>query len=243
MSLSDTGRDVASDLVDYIRRQGYVRGDRLPSIRQLSGALGVGRNALRDGVLQAQAKGLVRIEPRLGVFVQNPNAVPVADGLAESLEHALARETHNIFHLLDARLLVELELVGKAARAGYSEELLPLRQALEAVLADCEDRTAFVEADEAYHLEIARLAGNPVLLVFLRTLLERLRPMKAGVLLSPEDRQRSDREHIEIYRGILEGKPEEAQSVIREHVARGRTLLLQHLRTMPDTSDVRKIGA
>jgi GntR family transcriptional regulator, transcriptional repressor for pyruvate dehydrogenase complex len=243
MNLSTAGRDrdrdIVSDLVDYVRRQRYVRGDRLPSIRQLAGALGMGRNAVRDGVLQAQAMGLVKIEPRLGVFVQDPDAGPAAEAPARVLEQALAGETHNVFHLIDARLLVELELVGKAARAGHSEELLPLRQALEAVLADREDRSAFIEADEAFHLEIARLAGNPVLLSILRTLLGLLRPIKEGVLLSAENRQLTDAEHVELYRSLLEGNPEQAQAVMREHLAQGRTLLLEHLRTFgrQETSD------
>ncbi|MGH7199991.1 MAG: FadR/GntR family transcriptional regulator [Planctomycetaceae bacterium] len=239
MNVSTLSRDTTSDLLEYIRRRGYVRGDRLPSIRQLADALGVGRNAVRDGILHAQARGLVKIEPRVGVFVQSPNAAPVADRPAEVLEHNLARGAYNVFHLIDARLLLEWELVGKAARAGHSEELLALREALEVVLADGEDRFAFIRADEAFHLEIARLAGNPVLLAVLRTLLELLRPVKEGVLLSAENRQLTDREHVELYRSLLDGKAEEAQSIMREHIAQGRALLLQQLRTVPAMKDER----
>jgi GntR family transcriptional repressor for pyruvate dehydrogenase complex len=185
--------------------------------------------------------GLVRVEPRLGVFVQDPDAGTAADKpasssegtLEQALAQALSRETHNVFHLIDARLAVETELVGKAARAGHAEALLPLRGALESVLGDVEDRSGFIAADEAFHLEMARLAGNPVLLAFLRTLLERLRSDKQGVLLSAENRQRTDREHVELYRSILEGRPEKAQAVLREHIDYGRALLLEQLRTVP----------
>ena len=59
-------------LAEYIRRQGCVPGDKLPSIRRLATELGIGPNAVRDALVRAQALGLVRIEPRLGVFVVNP---------------------------------------------------------------------------------------------------------------------------------------------------------------------------
>lgn len=234
MTLATANRDLVNDLVEYVRRQGYARGDRLPSIRQLAEALGAGRNAVRDGVLQAQTLGLVKIEPRLGVFVQDPEAA-LPDGMSQVLERSLTREEHNVFHLMDARLLVELELVRKAAEAGCTEELLPLRQALDTVLICGGDRQAFVEADEAFHLGIASIAGNPVLSAFLRTLLGLLRPIKMSVLLSSPNRERTDREHVELFRSLLEGDPERAQATIRAHLAQGRSLLLDHLRTMPTT--------
>ena len=112
--------------------------------------------------------------------------------------------------------------------------MLPLRQALEAVLGSREDRLELIEADEAFHLGIARVAGNAVLLAFLRTLLGMLRPAKLGVLLSSEDRGRTDREHVELFRSLLAGEPERAQAVMREHLLHGRGLLLEHLHRVPE---------
>lgn len=233
MNLSTESRDAVSDLVDYIRSQGYVRGDRLPSIRQFADALGIGRNAVRDGILRAEALGLVRVEPRSGVFLRNPEAGLPAGQSVPAYEDSMSSQTHNVFHLIDARLLLELELVDKAARVGRAEEFLPLRAALDAVLGEFDNRSDFIAADEAFHVEIARLAGNPVLLAFLRSLQQQFRPIKEGVLLSAQNRQRTDREHIELYRCLLEGRADDAKSLMREHVAQGRDLLLAHLRTMP----------
>src|SRR5262245_48961241 len=107
--------NLVGDLMDYVRREGYGPGDRLPPIRKLSEKLGLGRNAIRDGLLEAQTLGLVRIEPRLGVFVQDIDPVNPHDGLGPTLTKALGQE-HNLFHLVEARLLIEMELVAQAAR-------------------------------------------------------------------------------------------------------------------------------
>lgn len=226
-------RDVVGELMDFVRRRGFARGDRLPSIRDVAAALDAGRNAVRDAMVRAQAIGLVRIEPRLGIFVHNLDAdLPVGE-LDQVLTQPPGKEEHNVFHLLDARLLVEVELVGKAAQAGRPEELLPLRQRLETLLGCRHDRLAFVEADESFHMGIARVAANPVLLAFLRTLLGLLRPIKLSLLLSAEDRDQTDREHREIFQCLLAGDAAGAQEIMRTHLALGRALLLQHLQTPP----------
>src|SRR5262245_29374791 len=106
-----------------MRREGYEAGDRLPPIRELSTTLGFGRNAIRDGLLEAQTMGIVKIEPRLGVFVKDVDPVSHADGPAQALERVLTREEQNLFHLVDARLLVEVELAGEAARTRRPEDL------------------------------------------------------------------------------------------------------------------------
>jgi DNA-binding FadR family transcriptional regulator len=234
VSITAPNRNLINDLMDFMRTEGFGRGDRLPPIRQLSATLGFGRNAIRDGLLEAQTMGFVKIEPRLGVFVQNLDAVSHADGMASTLEKVLTQQEQNFFHLVDARRLVEVELAGEAARTRRPEELLPLRQALETVLASHEDRLAFVKADEAFHLAIARLAGNRVLLAFLQTLWRMIQPAKMNLLLSPESRDCSDREHQELFQSIVGEDVDKARAIMRAHIGKGRALLLDYVRTLPD---------
>src|SRR5262245_16114673 len=98
--------------MDFVRSEGYKPGDRLPAIRELSATLRHGRNAIRDGLMEAQTLGFVRIEPRLGVFLQSldPGHVDELPALKNG-----AQENQNLFHVVDARLLVEVELAGQAA--------------------------------------------------------------------------------------------------------------------------------
>jgi GntR family transcriptional repressor for pyruvate dehydrogenase complex len=226
-------KNLVNDLMDFVRREGYGSGDRLPPIRQLSERLGFGRNAIRDGLLEAQTMGFVKIEPRLGVFVQNLDPVGRGDGLASTLEKVLTQDEQNLFHLVDARLLVEVELAGEGARTRRPEDLLPLRQALEAALECRGDRLAFIQTDEAFHLAIARCAGNRVLLLFLQTLWRLLRPAKLNLLLTAESRSRTDREHQELFQSIVDGDADKARSVMRVHIGQGRSLLLERVRTLP----------
>ncbi|HQU44627.1 MAG TPA: GntR family transcriptional regulator [Pirellulales bacterium] len=124
--LAQTG--VVEGLADFIRNEGFADGDRLPSIRELADRLKAGRNAVRDALLEVQALGLVRIEPRQGVFVQTADSKGRADRAGRVLEQSLSRDDQNLFQWVDARLAVETAVAAEAARTRRPEDLLPLRR-------------------------------------------------------------------------------------------------------------------
>jgi GntR family transcriptional repressor for pyruvate dehydrogenase complex len=224
---------LVDELTHYIRAEGFRPGDRLPPIRKLARVLKAGRNLVRDGLLEAQTLGLVKIEPRKGVFVAGDRA---EEGVCRMLERVLTRDEPNLFHLVDARLVVEAELTAEAARTRRPEDLLPLRQALERVLTVGDDREAYIEADEAFHLAIARIAGNRVLLAFLELLWRLIRPAKANLALSAQNRRLSDTEHQELFRSIVAGDAAAARAKMDEHIRQGRELLLDYACTLPEAS-------
>jgi len=234
VSVTTAAKSLLPDLLDFMRRAGLGRGDRLPSIPQLATALGFGRNAIRDGLLEAQSHGFVKIEPRHGVYVQELPGTLRSDNARPPLEASTSVEGPNLFHLVDARIMVEVELAGEAARLRRPEDLLPLRQALEAVLAPHHERMELIQADEAFHLTLARIVGNFVLTEFLQSLLVQLRPAKLNVLLSHENRERTDREHRALFQALVDANVEQARCVMQAHVGQGRALLLAYARTLPE---------
>lgn len=181
----------------------------MPNIRQLSVTLQVKPTVVRDALLQAQVMGLVRVLPRSGAYLRSLNYAPLVDALSGTIEPALMQADHNLFHLLDARRVLEIELVGRAAERRRLEELLPLRQALEAMtrIPETHRRGDYVEADIRFHTEVARLAGNAVLLTFQQALLGLLKPHLAQLPWSPQRRSRTDRSHAAIYAARLTATP------------------------------------
>ena len=62
--------DVVRLLSDLIADNDLGPGDRLPPIRELAVRFGVKAGTVRDALLTAQAKGLVKVLPRVGAIVQ-----------------------------------------------------------------------------------------------------------------------------------------------------------------------------
>lgn len=232
---SPASRDVARRLIEYIRTAGLTVGDRLPSIRELAAHLQVGTNVMRDALVQAQMMGVVRMHPRSGSFVQSLRAGPMADLFGETLESSLLQVDHTLFDLLDARRLIETELAGRAAERRRPEDLLPVREAFDAMIRwqPPAPRAGYVDPDLQFHLGIARIAGNPLLEGILAGLLGLTRPYILGQSPSAQVRAGTDRSHAAIYDALLQGDAASARAAMHAHLDLARQHLLDHVAASP----------
>jgi GntR family transcriptional repressor for pyruvate dehydrogenase complex len=224
--------DVVRAILDLIRERGLSVGDQLPPIREMAAVLDVKPTVVRDALLQARAMGHVRILARAGAFVA---VTPPTSDLAGTLQAALTRESQNLFHLLDARRLIEIELAGRAAERRRLEDLLPVRRELEAMAALPTDhrRADYVEHDIRFHVGIARLAGNAVLQTVQQTLLEMLRPYLVQLPWTPERQQRTDQSHAAIYAALVAGDAAKARADMCDHLSMAYNSLLHDVQKPP----------
>ena len=209
--------EVVRKIMHCIRTTGLKVGDRLPSIREMSEMWGVSRNVVRDGLLQAQSLGLVRIHPRSGAFVCSPDFSALVDALTDTMEISLMREDVNILHLSNARRIIESAVVELAAQWRRVEDVVSLHEQLVAIK-QSKDRSEYVEADERFHLTIARMAGNPALQAVLRALLVLLRPYRIGLVPDYEAREKAERLHEAIFEAVRDGEPDAAKRLVEEHL-------------------------
>ncbi len=220
----------------YINSHQFAAGDKLPSIRELAAEMGVKPGTVRDALLDAQGKGLVRIIPRAGTFVAQLDATghqQLDCDIDEPLRQRLAvDEEHNRFHLLEARELLEVELVGRAVRRRELQDLLPLRELLESMAAIKPKGRGdnYVQLDVQFHLEIARLAGNAVMANMLQVLLDALTPYLNELPWSRQRVARTDDSHANLYQTLIEGDVAAAQCEMRHHLQDAYETLMQQLR-------------
>jgi DNA-binding FadR family transcriptional regulator len=78
-----------SDFLDYIIRQGFKAGDRLPSIEELSLELKISVGKLREQLEVARSLGIVEVRPRAGIRLAETNFLPA---VRLGLLYALARD-------------------------------------------------------------------------------------------------------------------------------------------------------
>jgi GntR family transcriptional regulator, transcriptional repressor for pyruvate dehydrogenase complex len=224
MSRSVEIRPEANPLVDYIMRNGLEVGDRLPSVKVLARELNVGVHAARDALLQAQTMGLVRVQPRSGSYVQSVDFGSLVDVFSQSLPRVLSQEDRNLFDLLEARRLIEVEMVALAARRRRLADLVPLRDAIRGMYENPLDYEQYMTQNEEFHLGVARIGGNKVLLSILGGLLQLLRPtLGENEPVSwkekySEKRRRDTIEHQAILEGLLAGDPNLARLAMSAHL-------------------------
>ena len=201
----------------HIKARELRPGDRLPSIRQLAQDWGVGRNAIRDGLVEAKLLGLVDLHPRAGAFVRQFDYRVLADLLAQVVELTVSQRQPRLLYLHEARAVLENETFRRSVTRRSLEDLDELRQHIH-VMETADTRRMFVLADEAFHLAVARVAGNPVIVALLEAIFAMLRPDRVRLDQTEQDRTSVIQDHRDAYQVLLEQDMERAAVAGTQHV-------------------------
>lgn len=237
--------EIAQKLLTIIREEGLAPGDRLPSIRQLSVRFSVRPHLVRDALLQMQSMGHVVVRPRSRAVVQGVRFNVAGREFPALAEGLVETGAPHLFHLLEARQTLEFELAGQAATRRRLEDLLPCRDALDAMHAidQTERPQEHLEIDMRFHLAIAQLADNPVLTSMLKSLLSAMRPF---LLSKSVDRFHADRtaaSHREIYRALVAGDPALARHHMKQHLQLAYDRLLLDIQSVPAKANSTTVDA
>lgn len=137
-------------------------GERLPSERDFAARIGVSRPVLHEALVDLDAKGLVRIVPRRGVFVNDYRRFGSMEILSSLLTYHNGRlDPAFTQSMIDMRLVVEMETARLAAQNRGEEQLAELH----ALLADeqkaaCCNPQSLTDLDFSFHLSVAIASGN-----------------------------------------------------------------------------------
>lgn len=211
-------------LMEFVSRRKLVAGDQLPSIKELAKELGIRPHAVRDTILQAQTMGLLRVEPRSGVYVQSTNFSTVVGAFTRMLPLKITEKDARLLDVLEARRLIEAELAAMAASRRRLRDLVPMRDTLQHMYAEVTDYEAYIRYNESFHLQIAEIAGNQVLLNMLYQLIELMRDVlterqPATWRDEQSDKREADlREHEAVYYALLAGNPSAARAAMLSHL-------------------------
>ena len=116
-------RALQADIMELILERELEAGDALPTENELSAALGVGRNTLRESLKVLQALGVIEIRHGFGMFVAPSNFDALADGLTFRGRLSLRHHGQEALQLVDVRQALEAGLI--AGRHGPDDAGAP----------------------------------------------------------------------------------------------------------------------
>jgi DNA-binding GntR family transcriptional regulator len=165
--------------------------------------LGVSRQPIREALHRMEAEGWVDLRPSQGAFVHVPTDSEVDE-------------------LLDVRELLEAETARRAAGRADADGVARLREVWQegAAAAQADDVSRAVAANNAFHGEVAALAGNAVL-ADLASIVSR-RVQWYYRLVAPARGQDSWAEHAEQIEAIQAGDAERARELAHRHTEQTR---------------------
>lgn len=192
-----------------------VPGDKLPSERDLSTQLGVGRYALREAIRILEARGIVEVRPGTGTYVTNLES----DLLKSALGSLLLGKRDEILHLLQVRQFLEVKAAGLLAQKGLCEEdLLQLEELVLKMESMAVGASAYASVDTQFHSMIIHLVGNPILSQIVDSVRDLVLSDIRKLIRLPDMQERSAWHHRQVLRCITRGDCAGAEAAMQDHL-------------------------
>jgi GntR family transcriptional regulator, transcriptional repressor for pyruvate dehydrogenase complex len=220
---------VAVEIQPYIQPEGRGPGDFLGREEDLAAEFGVSRPTLREALRLLASGNLIRATkgPGGGIFVARTAEEGMSQSLSDAIAMMLETGTVTLDELLEARLLLEVPLAGRAAYQPDEENLTALREAVRgaAAAAEGDDPEQLVAMDAEFHRAIAAAAGNRMLQALTGWIFEVVQPSLNRVIEGAVVQSAIVEQHEALLLAIEKGDAARAERAMKDHLLYLRDVL------------------
>ncbi len=211
-------RQIADQLRALIGQGEFGVGTRLPAERDLAQRMGVSRPSVREALIALEVEGLVEVRPGSGIHVVAREPAPSAKRLRP--------DTAGPFEIMGARHLIEGELAALAAQHATKTQVDGLRDALARMDAEVSGGAMPIESDRLFHLRVAEVAGNGLLLRTVTDLYDQRNTPLFDLMGRHFENEKTWRmaiaEHKAVVTAITAHKPDAARAAMHRHLQRSQ---------------------
>jgi GntR family transcriptional regulator, transcriptional repressor for pyruvate dehydrogenase complex len=218
--LGPTGGDkvyhgIILELNRIVEEDNLRPGDKLPSERELSERLKVGRSSVREALRALELLGLITTRRGEGTFIENYRH----NKLFDILGYYLLRDRKSSKDLVEMRIILELDAVRLACSRATAEHF----SQMELSISDAEEKIANgqipVKEDYEFHRIIAKSSRNSVLSRIWIPLVEYSKTIREQSLARAGRLDQMIQEHKDIMEAIRSKDEEQAEFRMREHLS------------------------
>jgi DNA-binding GntR family transcriptional regulator len=180
--------------------------------RSLSEQFGISRTPLREALARLDQEGLVRIEPRRGIYIRRKSKQEILDMITvwAALESMAAR-------------LITVE--------AHDDEIATMRRMLSVY--DTDKVTAHIseysEINISFHQAIISLSKCPLIDEITDRLFMHVRAIRARTIFEEDRAKRSIEDHLAIVEALEARDTELAERLVREHTLKLRDHVARHV--------------
>jgi GntR family transcriptional repressor for pyruvate dehydrogenase complex len=211
---------VARDLEQRILEGSLKAGDRLPSERTLALELAISRPSLREAIQKLVHKGLLETKHGGGTVVTDRLQATFADPWQDMLQAHPLLQTD----ILEFRHMLEGEAAKLAAERATDVDLERIDAAYAALeqAYDCDDITACIDTDVAFHQAIADASHNTMIAHLAASLMRVIHGHVSDNLVHlhalPKQWEQLRAQHKAIWESVRGQASDEAMRASRDHI-------------------------
>lgn len=216
-------KKVYMKIVEQVRdllKEGRLKpGDKLPPEQILAEEFGTSRPSVREALSALEILGITESRGGKGNFIKDHLETPLYEQKFRELE-----EEESPFELLEARKVLETEMVGLTAKKATEEEIAVIQDSLDKMKSAMTNIPEIMEFDREFHINIARAAHNSLLFSMMTYLTDLLKEklwinLKEKSWSIPGRPQKYFKEHDEILMAIKNRDSKGARSRMYDHLA------------------------
>jgi GntR family transcriptional regulator, transcriptional repressor for pyruvate dehydrogenase complex len=217
---------IAREFAEQIRAGRLVRGQKLPTEREMGEHFGVSRGVIREAVKMLDAMGLVESRQGSGIYVRN-NPIP---SISRAMTLSVTPDEQSIAALFEFRAILEASAAERAAKRRTESDCHALDVTVIEGLAAARagDAARWHAVDNRFHRAVADASGNP----YLGVAIDAVREMQVGVIQMIRELGGSPpaaEHHRAIAAAIVASDPSAAAERMRAHIEYTESKL-QHVR-------------
>jgi len=201
-------------LIDIIKR-GDLETDRIYSINQMAGEIGISRTPFRDAVMRLAQERYIDVMPSKGFRLHKMEASDID-------------ETYQIRSALESYCMKQLASHISTERGyEYYHKLEGKVKSQREIIASSKDPEAFGRKDYEFHRSIVQYVGNESMLEIYRRFMYRIFWLNVSSFTRKGRMEETVEEHSDLLRLIWEGKVEQLDPVLNHHLETPRKINLE----------------
>lgn len=211
----NVGEQVFRQLKEMILKGEWPAEKKIPSENELAEMLHVSRITVRQALQKLNALGLIETRPGEGSFVKQPDA---GDNM-NALIPVMYLGNQSPKEVFEFRQIIETESVRLAAKRVSRKDIQALRDTLQEMIwcRDHSDPKGFSESDLQFHLQIAQITKNS-LIIRINSILQDVLGRSMDEVISKMGCENGIYYHEQIIKAVEAHDEEKAVQLMKEHI-------------------------
>jgi DNA-binding FadR family transcriptional regulator len=216
------GNSAITGILGYLRDRRLQPGDRLPSERDFSERLGIGRNALREAIATLVTLRVVESRPNSGIYLRHPSKDSSFETLVMLAGMGAKPTGTEVAETMEVRSHLELLAVELACQRHTPEDLARLCAVLDRTDEVLAEEGNIAALDTEFHVTMVEATHNSILVRVLNAFYQFTAGRRDVLFSDLAQGKASGRDHRRLVEHIRQRDVEKAQKLILKHMNRAR---------------------
>ena len=222
---------VVGETIAFIKRRGYVAGERLPSERDLAERFSVSRSAVREALTKLETMRVIERRASSGIFLgKEPDATSL-EALVLTHDLGIPIEDEDIHECMEVRRILEVQAIRMACDRRTASDIAALGRVLARTEEEIAAGRSIADMDYQFHMTIFRATQNTIFVRVVNPFYLLSRTRRQAFFQDAARGRVSHAQHVDIVAAVQAADAQTGATLMAQHIGRVERLYLDQQAT------------